>query len=141
MFRSTRVRMCSGEAKEVGAEPADQDSAQEVRLRRSTRSRLDQCHDGLRRPHPAVCPGRGNSCIPWPNCFWARRGLSFSSESTFVLQAGKTQSITTSIWYRQVSPSFLPGKLQHFHFNDSEPLIILTRARFRPVIGVTTALS
>lgn len=56
--------MCPREAKEVGAEPADQDSPQEVRLRRSTRPRLDQCHDGLRRPHPTVRPRRGDSEPP-----------------------------------------------------------------------------
>lgn len=30
LFRSTCVSMCPGEAEEVGAEPADQDSPQEV---------------------------------------------------------------------------------------------------------------
>lgn len=52
--------MWSREAQEVGAEPADPDPPQGVRLRGSARPRLDQRHQGLRGPHPAVRPGRGN---------------------------------------------------------------------------------
>lgn len=55
--------MCSGEAQEVGDEPADPDPPQGVRLRGSARPRLDQRHQGLRGPHPAVRPGRGNSPV------------------------------------------------------------------------------
>lgn len=51
--------MFTGEAEEIGSEPADQDAPQEVRLRSSTRSQLDLPHHRLHRPHSAVRPRRG----------------------------------------------------------------------------------
>lgn len=74
--------MCAGEAQEVGSQPADQEPPEEVRLRGSARSQLDQCDHGLHRPHTAVCPRRGTStlkgfliiyilCVEKENILWS----------------------------------------------------------------------
>lgn len=51
--------MCAREAKEVGSESADQDTAEELRLRSSACSQLDQCYNHFHQPHTTVCPGCG----------------------------------------------------------------------------------